>query len=376
MTVRTSVFLAPVALTAMLMVATSGPGGASGVDERDIASVYVTNWGSNSVSRLGLSADGLLALREVVDGPPGSSNALGAALAPDNRSLYVAQWGSGSLSHFRVERSGRLKAVRTVPAAPPDPTNSAQVVVSPSGRRAYMTNFNGGAAGTLSTYDANGRLRALATIPTGGEGPAGATIDAHGRTLYVAHMMSGDVTAFRIAADRTPRRLGFWPAGKGTFVVALSPDGRRLWAANAVSNDISAFTVDADGRLSPAGPPIPVGGEGPRGIVVAPNGGTVYVALYADGDRPGAVAAFRVRRSGALEVLDEPISTGGNGAEAIALTGDGRRLLVANFNKGEPEGSITTFLVARDGRLNRRQGPFGTGGAEPDFGGLVILPQR
>jgi len=68
--------------------------------------------------------------------------------------------------------------------------------------------------------------------------------------------------------------------------------------------------------------------------------------------------------------------TGGNGAEAIALTGDGRRLLVANFNKGGPEGSVTTFLVARNGRLSRRQGPFGTGGAEPDFGGMVILPHR
>jgi hypothetical protein len=54
----------------------------------------------------------------------------------------------------------------------------------------------------------------------------------------------------------------------------------------------------------------------------------------------------------------------------------GRRLLVANFNKGEPEGSVTTFLVERTGELSDRQGPFGTGGAEPDFGGLIIVPQR
>ena len=88
------------------------------------------------------------------------------------------------------------------------------------------------------------------------------------------------------------------------------------------------------------------------------------------------MAAFRVGRSGALEPLSQPVPTGGNGAEAIGLTRDGRRLLVANFNKGEPEGSVTTFVVGRTGELSNRQGPFGTGGAEPDFGGLIIVPQR
>jgi 6-phosphogluconolactonase (cycloisomerase 2 family) len=102
----------------------------------------------------------------------------------------------------------------------------------------------------------------------------------------------------------------------------------------------------------------------------------LYVALYTDGDGPGAVAAFRVGRSGTLQTLGQPVLTAGNGAEAIGLTRDGRRLLVANFNKGEPEGSVTTFLVERTGELSHRQGPFKTGGAEPDFGGLIIVPQR
>ena len=110
--------------------------------------------------------------------------------------------------------------------------------------------------------------------------------------------------------------------------------------------------------------------------MIAPNGRALYVALYADGDGPGAVAAFRVARSGTLKPLGQPVLTAGNGAEAIGLTRDGRRLLVANFNKGEPEGSVTTFLVERTGELSDRQGPFRTGGAEPDFGGLIILPRR
>ena len=297
-------------------------------------------------------------------------------MSSDKRSLYVAQWGSGSLSHFQVKRNGSLVAVGSISAAPPSPTDSAQVVISPDGRRAYMTNFNGGAAGTLSIYDLSRTPRAIGTIPTGGEGAAGAAISVDGRTLYVAHMTSGDVTAFRIRTDGSLTRLGSWAAGRGTFVVAVLPDSRRLWAANAISNDIAGFRISPGGRLSPDGPPTSVNGDGPRGIVVAPDGRALYVALYADGDGPGAVAAFRVGRSGTLETLGQPVLTAGNGAEAIGLTRDGRRLLVANFNKGESEGSVTTFLVERTGGLSHRQGPFKTGGAEPDFGGLIIVPQR
>jgi hypothetical protein len=96
----------------------------------------------------------------------GSANALRVALSLDRRSLHVAQWGSGSLSNFQIERSRSLTALQAVPAAQPTSTDSAQVVVSRSRRRAYMTNFNAGAAGTLSIYNVAGQLQALATIPT------------------------------------------------------------------------------------------------------------------------------------------------------------------------------------------------------------------
>jgi DNA-binding beta-propeller fold protein YncE len=89
---------------AILLLATcSGRGRASGVDDRRVAAVYVTNWTSNSVSRFELTAGGFLKLLEVVvPAPAGLANALGAALSRDKRSLYVAQWGSGSLSLFQV----------------------------------------------------------------------------------------------------------------------------------------------------------------------------------------------------------------------------------------------------------------------------------
>ena len=194
-------------LAILLLATCSGRGRASGVDDRRGAAVYVTNWTSNSVSRFELTAGGFLKLLEVVPAPAGSANALGAALSRDKRSLYVAQWGSGSLSLFQVKRDGSLVAAANVSAAPPSPTDSAQVVISPDGRRAYLTNFNADGAGTLSIYDLSRTPRAIATIPTGGEGAAGVAISVDGRTLYVAHMTSGDVTAFRIRTDGSLTRL-------------------------------------------------------------------------------------------------------------------------------------------------------------------------
>ena len=161
---------------------------------------------------------------------------MGIRVFPSSRSSAMAVWRS-SLS----------------PQRPRPPLTVLKWSSRRDNRRAYMTNFNDGAAGTLSIYDISRTPRAIATIPTGGEGSAGAAISADGQILYVAHMTSGDVTAFRIGNDRTPTRLGSWSAGRGTFVVALSPDGRRLWAANALSNDIAAFRVQADGRLALSG---------------------------------------------------------------------------------------------------------------------------
>lgn len=101
-------------LAVLLLAASSGGGRASGVEDRSVATVYVTNWTSNSISRFQLTAGGALELREVVPGPAGSANALGAVLSRDKRSLLCravgirvafplpsqAQWWSGGSGQY------------------------------------------------------------------------------------------------------------------------------------------------------------------------------------------------------------------------------------------------------------------------------------
>lgn len=123
----------------------------------------MTNWGSDDVSIFHINATGIASGPTLVNVPAGAQNPLGAAYSARRRRLYVSDWGSGDVSIFAVSDRGGLKAIgRSVPASP-RPTNSAGVALSPTSAELFVANFNGGAAGTLSTFaiDRRGVLRPL-----------------------------------------------------------------------------------------------------------------------------------------------------------------------------------------------------------------------
>jgi 6-phosphogluconolactonase (cycloisomerase 2 family) len=341
---------------------------------RAMAPLYVTNWGSDNISIFHPRSDGTLPLPAVIAVPTTAHEPLCAATAPHRHRLYVSNWGSGNVIVFRIRRDGGLQALGTSAPAAPRPSNSAGIAITPDGQRLYVANFNDTSPGTLSSFTINrdGSLTPLiATVPTGGRGAAGVALDRHGRTLYVANMTSGDVSTFAIANDGHPTLRQVIPAGAGAFFLALTTDGRHLLVANAIANTITSFAVDRSGLLGTAKRAVATGADGPRGIAVAPGGQYAYVAHYAGGTGPGEVSILRIHRDGVVSRQGRPVSTGGNGAEAIALADHGHRLYVANFNTNGP-GSVTAFSVRPNGILRRLAAPTPTRGTQPDFGGLVV----
>jgi 6-phosphogluconolactonase len=189
-------------------------------------------------------------------------NPLVAVLSPGGRHLYVSDWGSGDISVYGIGRQGALvPEARVTPAGPP-PTNPSGLVISRDGRRLFMGAFNGGDRGTVSSFaiDRRGRPSPLSTVDAHGDGSAGAVLAPDGRTLYVANMMSGDVSAFAVGGDGSLHWLQTVVSGEGAFFPALTPNGRLLVVANATSNDLSVFRVIGRGRLRPTAS----GGDGLR----------------------------------------------------------------------------------------------------------------
>lgn len=78
-------------------------------------------------------------------------------------------------------------------------------------------------------------------------------------------------------------------------------------------------------------------------LTVSPDGKTLYVASEVE---KGVVQALRVSDNGALQELNQ-VSSGGAGPVYLALTPDGRYLLVANYVSG----SIAVLPVKADGSL-------------------------
>jgi 6-phosphogluconolactonase len=119
---------------------------------------------------------------------------------------------------------------------------------------------------------------------------------------------------------------------------------------------VSAFVVHSTGsdavQVSAAGLP------SPSYLIAHPD----RPWLFAAGEgTPGQVSSLAVGAGGGLEVLSTATVTG-DGSCQLALTPDGRHLVVANYGSG----SISSFAVAPDGTLSEQLDLLQFAGSGPD----------
>ena len=363
---------------------------------------------------------------------PGSLNAQGAvAVSPDGGHAYAAAAGRGAIVIFRRDRgTGQLRWSGCIAAgggggcAPGQRLEAVSALaVSPDGANVYATSARGGAVAIFRRNAASGALTQSACRPGGvspgcatSDGLSGAsdgTVSQDGRQVYVAAKVSGTVTVFArdqrngalarsgcvgtgapYGCDRVPGLVGanavsLAPGGRLVYVTASnavvvfardpgtgalrqrtcasavaatgcarwrhledassaapSPDGRHLYVTANISNAVTDFRVGAGGeRLSPIGctsadgAGVCVRGYGLNGasaVSVGPDGRRVYVASkrFSNG-----VALFRRNaRTGRLRELGCITrdragracakGTALGGATTAALSPDGRNVYV------------------------------------------------
>jgi YVTN family beta-propeller protein len=203
-------------------------------------------------------------------GGSGYSNPCGVVLSPDEKTAFVCLSLKNSLALVDLESD---KLIREIPVgvAPYD------VVVSPDGQRAYVSNWGGrlpgkadrtadsygtpvlvdkrGAAlsGTVSVIDLkqNREIREIAT----GLHPSGLALGVDGRTLFVANANSDtisviDTGTMRVMDNVSVRPDPALPFGSQPNALALSRDGQMLYVANGGNNAIAVVALRGESRTN------------------------------------------------------------------------------------------------------------------------------
>lgn len=310
------------------------------------------------------------------------------AISSDGRYVYVTSRNSNSLTAFRRNNStGSLQQL----VAPTGCISGAAlsgcsvgraldapdvVVISNDGKNVYVGSFFGNAVVVFNRNGSDGTL-AQPTDTTGCiaaatdgcavglalKSPEGLAISSDGNSLYVASAVSNAVAV--LARNTSTGTLTQASDGSGCIVdtpltgcttgrqlaganaIALSPDGKSLYATSLFSNSVTSFDRSSNGSLvqKPGifGCIVNLGAANcsfgramaaPEGLVVSPDGRSVYVAAFT---------------SGAIDVLDRNKRTGAvtqkNRRDTCVATHQGKDCTAGRALKG-----ISSIAVSPDGR--------------------------
>jgi YVTN family beta-propeller protein len=185
-------------------------------------------------------------------------------ITPDGRRGYVTDFGSASVSVIDTASN----AVATTIAVGPQPS---VVAVAPDGRHSYVTNTG---SNTVSVIDTASNA-VITTVPVG-QRPSGVAVTPDSRRLYVADQGSRSVSVVDTASNAV---LATVPAGMSPAAVAISPDGRHAYVTDFGAGGGAGQLIVLDTASNAATATVPTG-RTPGGVAVAPDGRRVYVSNY------------------------------------------------------------------------------------------------
>ncbi len=326
------------------------------------------------------------------------TNPNGVGITPDGRFAYIANNGGTTVSVIDV-------ATNTVVTTIAGFSQPYTITMNALGTKAYITNSD---STTISIVD-TGSNTITGTI-TGFDGPSGMVITPDGSTAYVNNYGalggagSGNATTIRVVNLNTntivgspiyvslaPAALAITPDGayvyvacyvdgnlgtgtvsiiktstntvvktimgfSGPFSILITPDGSKAYVANFGSNnfDPCGTTVSViDTRSNTIISTISLGLQ-PSGLAITPDGNFVYVTIYNTlylGPGYTLLTAFEgtvnVINTYNQQVLSPVLLTGGS-PSTIAITPDGTRAYVTNYN----DNTVTVFNITDQMWLN------------------------
>ena len=308
----------------------------------------------NAVLAYKQRADGRLSSgREFPTEGLGTGGGLGnqGALASDGDFLFVVNAGSDDISVFRIHRGG-LALVDRMPSGGVRP-------VSVTVDRDLVYVLNAGSDNIAGfTLGRGGRLHALpgSEQPLSGAGVGAAQIQfsQDGRSLIVTEKATNLLVTFSLNRAGLPTgRQQFTSPGQTPFGFALGHARLVIvseaagGAANASS--VSSYRIRRDGALQVLDAAVPTHQSAACWVAITPDGRFAYTTNTGS----DTLSAYRVRPSGQLKLLqDDGIAARvGAGGAPIDMTFSEQGEFLHVLNSGDH--TLTTFRVGFFGQLTR-----------------------
>jgi 6-phosphogluconolactonase len=268
--------------------------------------LFAVNAGSNELSLLAVTEDGLRLIDKV---PSGGTQPVSIAVHRDLVFVLNAG-GSPNITGFFLTPFGRLRKIAHGSQVLPSGSNAGpgEVLFSPDGESLLVTEKTTGQV-DIFHLTSEGRINDVTSRPSNGATPFGFAF-ASGNTMVVTEAAGGatgasSVSSYRINDDGDDAALstvsGSLANGQtATCWIAITRNKRLAFTANAGSGTISSFVVTRGGRLGLLAPVAAnLGpGFGPTDLDLSADD----KFLYALSTNTGAVAGFEVREGNLKQV--------------------------------------------------------------------------
>lgn len=259
------------------------------------------------------------------------------AVAPDGRRILVSHDEQETVLIIDAIDDVLLQSIRLWDR----PFN---VAWSPDGAFAYVaiTSTNDVAVIDAETGDL------VAIVPVGVE-PASIAFSPDGTRAYVANMVSGGVSVINVASRSVLATitLSERPGRDAPFDLAVTPDGARVYVTQPWADAVAVIDTATNAVVTT----IPVGRH-PRGLAITPDGRRVYVANHrhvVSGHPslgPFTVSVIDIAKGAVVST----VSVGPARPDDVAITPDGRRVLVTGLDSGRV--AVIDAVTATSALLN------------------------
>ena len=224
---------------------------------------------------------------------------------------------------------------------------------------------------TAFAVAANGALKSLGTVSSGGAGPAYIALHPSGKFALVANYGGGSFAVIRIrpdgslgeisdvvkpqgplnpptAADNPPGQLAASShGGSRGHMIGMDPGGKYVIGDDAGRDQIFVWTLDtASGKLHEVSVTKSLPGSAPRHFVFAPDGKTMYQLQEQDSRLAtyGFAGGKLTQKGPTISMLPTGYEGSNTGSELLIDKG-GKHLYAAN----RTQDSIATFAIGANG---------------------------